>query len=129
MKIEVFDEKIFLDEELVEEKPEEIRIQVENFLSGERKSFDLEFSVSENFTGEVMKQMLEIPRGETRSYGEITENLASAAIAVGQACGRNPLPLVVPSHRVVGKNSLGGYCGQKDSDVKRKLLEIEAADF
>ncbi|MFB6242266.1 MAG: methylated-DNA--[protein]-cysteine S-methyltransferase [Candidatus Nanosalina sp.] len=74
-----------------------------------------------------MTEMLGIPRGETKSYGEIAENLDSAAIAVGQACGRNPLPVIVPCHRVVGKNSLGGYCGKKSSDPKRK--ELEAADF
>lgn len=129
MKLKVFGEEIFLDEGLVEENSEEIRRQVEEFLSGKREKFDLEFSVPENFTGEVMKQMQKIPRGETRSYGEIAEDLDSAAIAVGQACGRNPLPLIVPCHRVVGKSSLGGYCGEKDSDVKRKLLSLEGADF
>ena len=51
----------------------------------------------------------------------------SQIIAVGQACGRNPVPIIVPCHRVVGKNSLGGYSG--GLDLKRKLLELEGADF
>lgn len=107
MKLKVFDEEIFLDEELVAENEEKIRKQVDEVLSDKRESFDLEFSVPENFNGEVMVEMQKIPGGETRSYGEIAENLDSAAIAVGQACGGNPLPLIVPCHRVVGKSSLG----------------------
>jgi len=129
MKLKIFDTEIFLDETLVEVSEKVIQRQVDENLDGERESFDLEFCVPENFTGEVMKQMQKIARGETRTYGEIAEDLDSAAIAVGQACGRNPLPLIVPCHRVVGKNSLGGYCGEKDSGVKKKLLELEGADF
>lgn len=129
MKLKIFDAEIFLDETLLEASEDEIRSQVEEYISGDRESFDLDFSRPENFTGEVMEEMLNIPRGEIRSYGEIAGNLDSAAIAVGQACGRNPLPLIVPCHRVVGKDSLGGYCGEKDSSVKRKLLELEGADF
>ncbi len=129
MKIKVFSTELELDEILVKSSEDEIRRQIEEFLSGNREDFDLEISVPDNFTGGVMQEMLKIPRGETRSYGVIAENLGSAAIAVGQACGRNPLPLIVPCHRVVGKNYPGGYCGEKDSDVKRKLLELEGADF
>lgn len=129
MNPEVFGQKLELDESLVEVSEEEIRSQVEEYISRNRESFDLKFSVPENFTGEVMVEILEVPRGETKIYGEIADNLDSAAIAVGQACGMNPLPLVVPCHRVVGKSSLGGYCGEKDSEAKRKLLELEGADF
>jgi methylated-DNA-[protein]-cysteine S-methyltransferase len=129
MRLDVFGQKLEFDEELVKESKEEIRRQISEYLSGERESFDLEFSVPEGFTGEVMKEMLEISRGETKSYGDVAENLDSAAIAVGQACGRNPLPVVAPCHRVVGKDSLGGYCGEQDSGVKKKLLELEGADF
>lgn len=129
MKLEILDTEIFLDETLVEASEEKIQRQVEEYLDGERESFDLDFSRPESFTGEVMEEMLKIPRGEKKSYGEIAENLGSAAIAVGQACGRNPLPVIIPCHRVVGKDSLGGYCGEKDSGVKKSLLELEGADF
>lgn len=129
MKLEIFGEELELEENLVEASEEEIRRQIREYLSGDREKFDLEFSVPDNFTGEVMREMLKISRGETKSYGEIAENLDSAAVAVGQACGRNPLPVVVPCHRIVGKNSLGGYCGKKSSEAKRKLLELEGADF
>jgi methylated-DNA-[protein]-cysteine S-methyltransferase len=74
-----------------------------------------------------MREMYDIPYGETRSYGEIAENIGSAAVAVGQACGKNPIPLIIPCHRVVGKNSIGGYA--YGEEVKQKLLELEGADF
>ena len=67
MKLEVLGEQLELDEELVDASEDEIRSQVEEFLSGERESFDLSFSVPESFTGEVMREMLKIPLGETRS--------------------------------------------------------------
>ena len=129
MKLEVFDTEVYLDESLVDASEEEIRRQIDGYISGERECFELDFSVPGNFTGEVMKEMIGIPRGETRTYGEIAENLGSAAIAVGQACGRNPLPVIVPCHRVVARDSIGGYCGVKDSDAKKRLLELEGADF
>ena len=125
MKLEIFDTEIFLDESLVEASEKEIRRQTDEYLEGEREGFDLDFSVPEGFTGEVMDEMLRIPRGETKSYGEIAEDLDSAAIAVGQACGRNPLPLIVPCHRVIGENSLGGYLGENSGDLKKSLLELE----
>jgi methylated-DNA-[protein]-cysteine S-methyltransferase len=129
MRIEVFGEELELEENLVEESEEEIRRQVEEYLSGGREDFDLKFSIPENFTGEVLNEMLEISRSETKSYGEIAESLGSAAIAVGQACGRNPLPVVVPCHRVVSASGLGGYHGEMDSEVKKSLLELEGAEI
>jgi O-6-methylguanine DNA methyltransferase len=80
------------------------------------------------FTARVWKQIARIPYGEVRSYGRIARQLrrAQAARAVGQACGRNPLPLVIPCHRVVAANgSLGGFSA--GLDVKRKLLKLEGA--
>jgi len=76
----------------------------------------------------VWRAMCKIPRGETRSYGELAAELRSAAQAVGQACGANPLPIVVPCHRVVGKSGLGGFMkhGSGDPlDIKRWLLAHE----
>ncbi len=76
----------------------------------------------------VWHALLAIPRGETRSYGELAKNLGSAAQAVGQACGANPIALVVPCHRVVGKRGLGGFMHRGDGaelDIKRWLLNHE----
>lgn len=76
----------------------------------------------------VWRALLAIPRGETRSYGELAKALGSAAQAVGQACGANPIALIVPCHRVVGKNGLGGFMRHAEGDelnIKRWLLAHE----
>jgi len=78
----------------------------------------------------VWQAMRKIPRGETRSYGELAAALKSGAQAVGQACGANPIPVIIPCHRVVGKSGLGGFmrhASGKSLDIKRWLLAHEAA--
>jgi len=72
-----------------------------------------------------MDAMAAIPYGETRTYGELAVELDTAAVAVGQACGRNPVPIVVPCHRVVGANSLGGYSAEGGPELKERLLALE----
>ena len=78
----------------------------------------------------VWQAMRNIPRGETRSYGELAAELKSGAQAVGQACGANPIPIIIPCHRVVGKSGLGGFMQHASGDpldIKRWLLTHEAA--
>ncbi len=76
------------------------------------------------FQQNVMKVMANIPYGETASYKEIAKELKTKAYqAVGSACGRNPLMLIYPCHRVVGTNDLGGFAhGLK---IKKQLLQLE----
>jgi methylated-DNA-[protein]-cysteine S-methyltransferase len=71
--------------------------------------------------------MQAIPRGRTRSYGELARELGSSARAVGTACGANPIPIIIPCHRVTGASSLGGYSGGEGPDTKRYLLGLEQA--
>jgi methylated-DNA-[protein]-cysteine S-methyltransferase len=76
----------------------------------------------------VWQAMRDIPRGETRSYGELAAALKSGAQAVGQACGANPIPIIIPCHRVVGKSGLGGFMRHASGaslDIKRWLLAHE----
>ncbi|HEU0187059.1 MAG TPA: methylated-DNA--[protein]-cysteine S-methyltransferase [Gallionellaceae bacterium] len=76
----------------------------------------------------VWRAMCAIPRGQTRQYGELARELASSPRAVGQACGANPIPIVVPCHRVVSKTGLGGFANHEDGyllDIKRWLLAHE----
>lgn len=78
------------------------------------------------FSARVWRQIARIPYGEVRSYGRIARALRKphASRAVGQACGRNPVPLVIPCHRVVASNgTLGGFSA--GLDVKEKLLALE----
>ena len=77
----------------------------------------------------VWKEMLRIPPGRTRSYGEVARNIGrpTAFRAVAQACGANPVPVVVPCHRVVASNGLGGYTGGIDRKIA--LLEAEGVSY
>jgi methylated-DNA-[protein]-cysteine S-methyltransferase len=128
MRVELWNWPMELDATLVAESPEAVRRQVREYADGERETFDLSVSFPETFTGEVMAAMYEIPYGETRTYGDLATLLDTAAVAVGQACGRNPLPIVVPCHRVVGANGLGGYSADGGLTVKRQLLDFESEE-
>lgn len=129
MNVTVWGFPFEIDETLIAAGPEEIRIQIAEYERGERREFDLDVEFPETFTGEVMREMAAIPYGETRTYGEIAEAIDSSPVAVGQACGRNPVPLVVPCHRVVGADSLGGFSGGGENGLaaKEALLEREGA--
>jgi O-6-methylguanine DNA methyltransferase len=76
------------------------------------------------FQVEVWKEMLRIPAGKTKSYAEVARNIGrpKAFRAVAQACGANPIPVVVPCHRVVATNGLGGYTG----GIDRKIFLLKA---
>jgi methylated-DNA-[protein]-cysteine S-methyltransferase len=102
--------------------------QVAGYFAGERTTFDVELRVlgGDRFRRAVWEQMTLIPYGETRSYGDLARALGdrSLAQAVGVACGRNPLPVVVPCHRVIGADgSLVGFGGGLPR--KRFLLDLE----
>lgn len=79
------------------------------------------------FARRVWRAMQEIPYGETRSYGELAHAVGSAPRAVGGACGRNPIPIVVPCHRVLARAGLGGYSGAGGLATKSALLALEGA--
>lgn len=82
------------------------------------------------FQRRVWQAISVIPRGHRRQYGSLAAELGSAARAVGQACGANPFPIVVPCHRVVAAAGLGGFAGARDGyliSAKRWLLDYEAA--
>lgn len=101
--------------------------QVEEFLRGKRKSFDLKYELKgTDFQMKVWAALHDIPYGETRSYKQIAEAIGNPAAcrAVGMANNRNPLILIVPCHRVIGSNGdLVGYaCGL---EMKRALLDLE----
>lgn len=78
--------------------------------------------------GKVWQIMRAIPSGQVLSYGDIAAELQSSPRAVGQACGNNPIPIIIPCHRVVGKAGLGGFMHHSDGsalDIKRCLLAHE----
>ncbi len=77
------------------------------------------------FVQKVLEEVRNIPYGETVTYGELAFRMGTAPRAIGQAMKRNPIPLIIPCHRVVGSNGLGGY--SSGVDIKKELLKLEAA--
>ena len=128
MQVTVRGDPYSLDASLVAESKAEIWRQLREYDAGERESFDLTIDYPRNYLGDVMCEMSKIPYGETRSYGDLAENLDSEAIAVGQACGANPLPVIVPCHRVVGAEDTGGFSSAGGVDAKRRLLAFERGE-
>jgi methylated-DNA-[protein]-cysteine S-methyltransferase len=102
--------------------------QLREYFAGRRREFDLPLSPQgTEFQKSVWRRLQEIPYGATISYGELAKRVgnANASRAVGAANGKNPLPIVVPCHRVIGANGkLVGFGG--GLPVKQALLEIEA---
>ena len=103
--------------------------QLEEYFAGERKTFDLPLAATGTpFQKSVWKALVEIPFGELRSYSDIARKIdrVKAVRAVGAANGRNPLPIVVPCHRVIGSDgSLTGFAG--GLALKEQLLKLEGA--
>lgn len=100
--------------------------QLREYFNGVRKDFDFPVRPEGSpFERKVWKELLKIPFGETRTYGEIAKKVGkpNAARAVGQANNKNPIPIAIPCHRVVANGGLGGYGG--GVDLKKRLLELE----
>jgi len=103
--------------------------QIVDYFAGARESFSLPLAPAATpFQGRLRDAMCAIPFGETRSYAELARELRSAPRAVGQGCGRNPLPILVPCHRVVAAaGKLGGFSAGDGVATKRRLLLHESA--
>jgi methylated-DNA-[protein]-cysteine S-methyltransferase len=104
----------------------EAATQLDEYFAGQRRTFDVVMELDgTEFQREVWSELTRIPYGKTISYGELARRVGrpSAPRAVGQANGRNPMPIIVPCHRVVASNGIGGYGG--GLDVKRALLAVE----
>ncbi|MWG34603.1 methylated-DNA--[protein]-cysteine S-methyltransferase [Halomarina oriensis] len=126
VRVEAFGATFDLDATSLDRSAADLRRQVGEYERGERETFDCSVTYPDDFTGRVMRAMREIPFGETRTYGDLAAALDTAPVAVGGACGRNPVPLVVPCHRVVASDGgLGGYSASGGLDTKRRLLVHE----
>lgn len=101
--------------------------QLEAYFAGRLKRFDLPLEWGTGLNAEVRRAMASIPYGETRTYGQIAKAVGAPAQAVGQACGANPLPIVIPCHRVTGTNWFGGFSAPGGVETKAALLRHEGA--
>ncbi len=104
--------------------------QLENYFEYPATNFSVPFALAGTpFQQQVWLALTGIPAGETLTYGELAADLGSGARAVGNACRHNPVPVIVPCHRVVAAGGIGGYSGSTNGprlDRKRWLLKHEA---
>ena len=106
------------------------RDQLQDYFDGTRATFDLKLAPHGTaFQRKVWDALCAIPAGETRTYRDIADAVGCrAARAIGQANGANPIPILIPCHRVVAADgSLGGYSGGDGAPTKRYLLDLERA--
>ena len=106
--------------------------QLDEYFAGDRSSFELDVDLrgAAPFAQHVLDELARVPYGQTTTYGTLAAKVGSprAARAVGMVMNRNPIPIVLPCHRVVGSSgSLTGYAG--GLDVKERLLRLEGALF
>jgi methylated-DNA-[protein]-cysteine S-methyltransferase len=102
--------------------------QLQAYFCGELKRFDLPLKPGgDAFQQSVCQAMLEIPYGETTTYGAIANQLNTYGQPVGNACGANTIPIIIPCHRVLAANGLGGYSGAGGVERKIELLKLEDA--
>ena len=101
--------------------------QLAAYFDGKLSRFDLPLAPAGSpFEKRVWSAMQKIPYGETRCYGDLAAAIQSAPRAVGGACGKNPIPIVIPCHRVLAKGGLGGYSGGAGLPTKQFLLNLES---
>ena len=106
---------------------EKLERKLERYFSGKRETF-VEFSVAypTNFSKKILEEVRKIEYGKVRTYGEIAKDTKTSPRAVGAALRANRVPVIVPCHRVVAKNGLGGY--SLGVDLKLKLLKLEGVE-
>jgi len=102
-------------------------LKVREFLDGSKADLDsvkVDLGFATTFTRRILLQTRKIPAGETRTYGWLARKLKTSPRAVGQALKKNPVPVVIPCHRVVGSDCLGGFSA--GINLKSRLLKLES---
>ncbi|MCR5265599.1 MAG: methylated-DNA--[protein]-cysteine S-methyltransferase [Cyanobacteria bacterium RUI128] len=106
----------------------EANVQLNEYFLGQRKDFDLPLNPSgTDFQQTVWSELLTVPYGELRTYKDVAKSISAenAVRAVGNACNKNPIPIIIPCHRIIASDGkISGYIG--GAEVKQKLLEIES---
>lgn len=102
--------------------------QLMRYFDGELERFDLPLRpAGPEVHVRIWRAMCEIPYGATETYGQLARRSGTIARAVGQGCGANPIPVIIPCHRVLAASGLGGYSGEGGIDTKVALLRLEGA--
>lgn len=113
---------------LKEKKTQPITFELERYFEGEKIDFSCDYDISylSSFTQKVLEETRKIEYDKTITYSELARNIGSRAVrAVGNSLANNPIPIVIPCHRVVAKHGIGGYSA--GADIKIRLLELEKA--
>jgi methylated-DNA-[protein]-cysteine S-methyltransferase len=112
---------------------ERVRREINEYMSGERKKFTVPVAPEGTaFQKSVWEALCKIPFGKSATYGELAKQLGKpgAARAVGSAAGKNPVPIIIPCHRLIPSNcKLGGFSAGAGVEDKKKLLEHEGIDW
>ncbi len=101
--------------------------QIGEYFDRSRRSFDLPLDWGSGLNAEVRHAMAAIPFGETRTYGDLARELGAPAQVIGQACGANPIPILIPCHRILSATGLGGFSAHGGIETKIALLKHEGA--
>ncbi|MEO1190835.1 MAG: methylated-DNA--[protein]-cysteine S-methyltransferase [Pseudomonadota bacterium] len=100
--------------------------QMQAYIDGTLREFDLPLAPEGGpFQQAVLKALQAIPYGQTRSYGELAQDLGTYGQPVGAACGANPIPIIIPCHRVLSAQGLGGFSARGGVETKIALLKHE----
>ncbi|MFI4987448.1 MAG: methylated-DNA--[protein]-cysteine S-methyltransferase [Alphaproteobacteria bacterium] len=108
----------------------EAAAELADYFAGRRRDFSLPLAPAGTaFQRALWQALCTIPYGTVRTYSELARRLGSVPRAIGGACGRNPIPIIIPCHRVVAAKSLGGFSGGEGLATKCLLLRLESPDL
>ncbi len=101
--------------------------QIRQYFSGERQRFEVKLNMrGTDFQNSVWRELLTVRYGKVKTYGEVAARLNTSARAVGNACRQNPVPLIVPCHRIVAASGIGGYSGNTSGPIHSIKFELLA---
>lgn len=102
--------------------------ELEAYFAGNLQAFSVPLALQGSaFTKRFLQALIDIPYGQTRTYGDLAAELEVSAQAIGQACGANRIAILIPCHRVLGASNLGGFSGAGGVEAKVELLKLEGA--
>jgi methylated-DNA-[protein]-cysteine S-methyltransferase len=105
-----------------------IKNEIDEYFAGRLTKFTIPVAPNGTaFQQSFYDALCAIPYGETRTYGDLAGELKVSAQAIGQACGANPIAIIIPCHRVLGASNLGGFSGVGGVETKVELLKLEGA--
>lgn len=117
-----------INERIMSDTAKRLKLDLTEYFQGGKIDFEeYEVVLPTKFTAKVLNEVRKIKYGEVKTYKEIAEKIGTSYRAVGQALKRNPAPIIIPCHRVIAKNGLGGYSA--GIEIKKELLKLEGINI